>query len=60
MRMKKMISLLALFLLTSAYCVQSTWAQENCSCVRCHTDELRIKSLYKPPKIEFKVEEGEG
>ena len=30
------------------------------TCVQCHTDEQKIRSLYVPPKIEFREEEGEG
>ena len=30
------------------------------SCMKCHTDAKKIKSLYIPPKIEFKELEGEG
>ncbi|OQY53723.1 MAG: hypothetical protein B6245_22500 [Desulfobacteraceae bacterium 4572_88] len=30
------------------------------TCVKCHTDEQKIRSLYMPPKIEFREEEGEG
>jgi hypothetical protein len=30
------------------------------ACVGCHTDETKIKSLYVPPEVEFKIEEGEG
>ena len=29
-------------------------------CVDCHTDAKKIKSLYTPPDVEIKVEEGEG
>ena len=29
-------------------------------CVDCHTDAQKIKSLYTPPDVEIKVEEGEG
>ena len=35
-------------------------AQESSGCTVCHTDSAKIKSLYVPPKIEFKVEAGEG
>jgi uncharacterized protein YxeA len=30
------------------------------SCVQCHTNAKKIQSLYVPPKIEFKQDEGEG
>jgi hypothetical protein len=33
-------------------------ASHESSCVKCHTDEAALKSLFTPPRI--KVEEGEG
>jgi len=58
--MKKLVPLLTIVIAVFAYSFPNPLAQEESSCVRCHTDEARIKSLYVPPKLEFKVEEGEG
>jgi hypothetical protein len=33
-------------------------SQKESGCVKCHTDEAALKSLFKPPKIS--LEEGEG
>lgn len=35
-------------------------SEAGTGCIDCHTDKEKIKSLFKPPKIDFKVEEGEG
>ncbi|NDV19837.1 hypothetical protein GO013_10435 [Pseudodesulfovibrio sp. JC047] len=29
-------------------------------CLDCHTDAAKIKELYTPPTVEFKVDEGES
>jgi len=35
-------------------------AEEESGCVACHTDAAKLKALYVPPKIQFKMEAGEG
>jgi hypothetical protein len=53
----------ALFITTVVLAVvsaASSLAREDTGCITCHSDEQKIKSLYIPPKIEFKKEEGEG
>jgi len=61
--MKKHLLLLSAAAALSVFFIlflQSVYSHQNSStCITCHTDENKIKSLYKPPKIEFK-EEGEG
>jgi hypothetical protein len=37
--------------------VPESFSKES-ACVKCHTDEAVLKSLFKPPKIS--AEEGEG
>ncbi|QTA92435.1 Uncharacterized protein dnm_085150 [Desulfonema magnum] len=41
--------------------VKNVYSLKNVNgCIECHTDEKKIRSLYMPPKINFKAEEGEG
>jgi len=47
------LSLFFIFCLSPAW----AWASNNSSCVTCHTDDLQLKSLVKPPEISG---EGEG
>lgn len=44
------------FLLISALVSESV--SKESGCIKCHTDEAILKSLFTPPKIEG--EEGEG
>lgn len=44
----------------NVYSLKGMTGKNMTGCIECHTDEKKIKSLYVPPKIEFKEEEGEG
>ncbi len=33
---------------------------EESGCISCHTDDTRIRTLFVPPNIDFKADEGEG
>lgn len=41
-----------------SYGLVSEGFSKESTCVKCHTDEAALKSLFKPPKIS--AEEGEG
>ena len=58
--MKKNVTLLLIILLIPVWSFTSLRAQNEIGCVKCHTDEEKIRSLYVPPKIEVEAEEGEG
>ncbi len=53
--MKKGLILISLLCLLGF--ASTTYSIET-GCVKCHTDEATLRSLFKPPKIS--AEEGEG
>lgn len=55
--MKIMIAVFSFFLIFS-FLNSAPAALKESGCVKCHTDEATLKSLFKPPKIS--LEEGEG
>jgi hypothetical protein len=60
---KNRAALLVLCLFTSAGCailMSSATPGQTSGCVVCHTDGDRIKQMYKPPKRDFKPDEGVG
>ena len=54
----KKIALYSVALVMFAYGAAVAVAETNGGCVRCHTDEALMKSLFLPPKIDGG--EGEG
>jgi hypothetical protein len=54
---KNFIVLVFFIFLVSPSMVEAS-AQKDSACIRCHTDESTLKSLFIPPKIE--AGEGEG
>ena len=55
--MKKNI-LLAFCLLIFTACAVSSFAEQNSGCVKCHTDDAMMKSLFLPPTIAAGSGEG--
>jgi hypothetical protein len=53
------LTIAALLLLSVPADTTGSTDQES-SCVQCHTNAQKIRSLYVPPKIDFKQDEGEG
>jgi hypothetical protein len=49
---------LAFFLLIFTAGTVSSFAEETSSCIKCHTDEAVMKSLFLPPKIAAGSGEG--
>jgi hypothetical protein len=58
--MRTVLITMAVLLFLSAGPTAPPAAGDGSSCVECHTNPKKIKSLYTPPKINFVVEEGEG
>ncbi|MCX5825467.1 MAG: hypothetical protein NTY86_18740 [Deltaproteobacteria bacterium] len=54
----KKIALYSVALVMFAYGAAVAFAETGGGCVRCHTDEALMKSLFVPPKIDGG--EGEG
>ena len=59
------VFLVCMILSWVAYCFNDAlWAasQEMSTCEKCHTNDVVLKTLYKPPTVEAAaaVEEGEG
>ena len=47
-----------IFVFLFSHGLVSEGLSKESTCVKCHTDETVLKSLFKPPKIS--LEEGEG
>jgi hypothetical protein len=58
--MKRYTAQYIIILILAVFFAVSAGAREDTGCIKCHTDAEKIRSLYIPPKIEFKQDEGEG